>query len=146
MNSKRSRIRCRTIFRAPLRSIDGYARILSDDYTSQLDAEGQRVLAVIIRNANRMGKLIDDLLDFSRVGRKDINVTRYNMNTLVRSVFDEQMENDKSRKVEYQIHDLADAVSDPQLMKQVWENLILNALKYSRKKRKVCCGNIFPNH
>jgi PAS domain S-box-containing protein len=122
--------------RAPLRSIDGYARILSDDYAKQLDTEGQRVLSVIIRNANRMGRLIDDLLDFSRVGRKDINVTRFNMNTLVKTVFDEQMENDKTRTVECRIHNLADAASDPQLVKQVWVNLISNALKYSRKKEK----------
>lgn len=122
--------------RAPLRSIDGYARILSDDYTKQLDDEGQRILGVVIRNANRMGRLIDDLLDFSRIGRKDINVIRYNMNALVQSVFDEQMEQEKSRTVQYHIGDLADAASDPQLMKQVWVNLISNALKYSRKKEK----------
>jgi PAS domain S-box-containing protein len=122
--------------RAPLRSIDGYARILADDYLKQLDPEGQRVLNVIIKNANRMGKLIDDLLDFSRFGRKEVNKTRYSMEAVIRSVCEEQLEADKNRIVEFDVQSITNALSDPQLIKQVWTNLISNALKYSRKKEK----------
>jgi PAS domain S-box-containing protein len=122
--------------RAPLRSIDGYARILEEDYLTQLDAEGKRVLSIIIRNANRMGKLIDDLLDFSRLGRKEISKARYSMEALIRSVVDEQLDAEKGRVIQCRIHDIQNALSDPQLIKQVWINLISNALKYSRKKEK----------
>lgn len=122
--------------RAPLRSIDGYARILSDDYGDHLDTEGQRVLGVIIKNANRMGRLIDDLLDFSRVGRKEISRARFSMEAMIQSAFDEVLENEKGRTLEFNVHDIADASADPHLIKQVWVNLISNAFKYSRKKEK----------
>lgn len=122
--------------RAPLRSIDGYSRILSDDYNGSLDSEGKRILATIIKNANRMGKLIDDLLDFSRIGRKEIVKAKYNMDNLVHSVFEELTEMEKDRVIECGIHNVASVVSDPTLLRQVWCNLISNALKYSRKKEK----------
>lgn len=122
--------------RAPLRSIDGYSRILSDDYSESLDSEGRRILATIIKNANRMGKLIDDLLDFSRIGRKEIVKAKYNMDILVHSVFEELTEMEKDRVIECGIHNVASVISDPTLLRQVWCNLISNALKYSRKREK----------
>lgn len=83
-----------------------------------------------------MGRLIDDLLDFSRLGRKEITKAMYGMETLVKSVLEEQVDAEKGRVIEYHIHDIENALSDPQLIKQVWTNLISNALKYSRKKEK----------
>ena len=122
--------------RAPLRSIDGYSRILSEDYSESLDSEGKRILGTVIKNANRMGKLIDDLLDFSRIGRKEIVKAKYNMDVLVRSVLEELTEMEEDRIIECGIHNVASVVSDPTLLRQVWCNLISNALKYSRKKDK----------
>jgi PAS domain S-box-containing protein len=124
--------------RAPLRAIDGYSRILEEDYKASLDSEGTRILQTIIRNANRMGKLIDDLLDFSRIGRKEIVKAKYNMDILVHSVFEELTEMEKDRIIECNIHHVASVISDPTLLRQVWCNLISNALKYSRKKDKTC--------
>ncbi|RAW01186.1 sensor histidine kinase [Pseudochryseolinea flava] len=122
--------------RAPLRSIDGYARILSEDYGEKLDEEGKRVLGIVVRNAHKMGKLIDDLLDFSRVGRKEINRSFYSPDVLIRSVYDELKESEKDRDVELKLGKMEPSYSDPSLMRQVWINLISNALKYSKKKRK----------
>ncbi|HYG17436.1 MAG TPA: CHASE3 domain-containing protein [Ohtaekwangia sp.] len=120
--------------RAPLRSIDGYGRILSEDHAGQLDAEGQRILNTIIKNANKMGRLIDDLLDFSRYGRKELNKANYNMEQLASSVFEELKDTEKSRTIHCHIHNVLPAYSDPTLIRQVWTNLISNALKYSRKR------------
>ena len=69
--------------RAPLRSIDGYSKILQEDYASTLDREANRLLQIIRNNAHRMGHLIDDLLDFSRMGRKELDRTKVDMNALV---------------------------------------------------------------
>jgi PAS domain S-box-containing protein len=78
--------------RAPLRSMDGYSRILEEDYGTRLDDEGKRVLSIVRNNARRMGKLIDDLLDFARLGRKDLLRTRLNMDQLVKSIASELLE------------------------------------------------------
>src|SRR5690606_28041182 len=69
--------------RAPLRSIDGYTQILLEDYAPQLDDEGRRVLGVVVNNARRMARLIDDLLDFSRVARKELTKTVIDTKALV---------------------------------------------------------------
>jgi PAS domain S-box-containing protein len=122
--------------RAPLRSIDGYARILSEDYAQQLDQEGQRVLGIVVRNASRMGRLIDDLLDFSRVGRKEITKSNYNPEVLIKSVYEELKDGEKDRDIDFKTGTIHAAYSDPALMRQVWVNLISNALKYARKKDK----------
>lgn len=122
--------------RAPLRSIDGYARILSEDYGSQLNDEGRRVLTIVVKNAHKMGRLIDDLLDFSRVGRKEISKSNYNPEILIRSIYDELIEPEKHRDVSLKLGEIQSAPSDPSLMRQVWINLISNALKYSRNKIK----------
>src|SRR5262249_4859736 len=76
--------------RAPLPAIDGFAQILEQDYSTTLDSEGHRVIAVIRRNAQRMGQLIDDLLRFSRLGRQDLDpIVLVQMQPLVTSVAEE---------------------------------------------------------
>jgi len=114
--------------RAPLRSIDGYAKILEEDYGNCLDAEGNRLVEVITNNARRMGKLIDGLLDFSRIGRREIVRTKCDMNSLVQSVkYELVMENSSFIK----IHPLLPCRADSAMMRQVWMNLLSNAIKFS---------------
>jgi PAS domain S-box-containing protein len=120
--------------RAPLRSIDGYSRILQEDYFEKLDNEGKRVIMVIINNAKRMGKLIDDLLDFARLGRKDIARSTVNTMQLVNSIVQELVEQEPDRTVTVKVNPLASSYGDVDMLRQVWENLLSNALKYTSKK------------
>ncbi len=121
--------------RAPLRSIDGYARILQEDYNEKIDNEGRRVINVIISNAKRMGQLIDDLLDFSRVGRKEISRANIDMTAFVKSIVNELIEQEQREEVEVIIHPLITSCVDVDMIRQVWLNLISNALKYTGKTK-----------
>ncbi len=98
--------------RAPLRAINGYAQILSDDYADAIDTDGSLMITTIKKNALKMGQLIDDLLAFSRLGKKEIQRTDVNM-----------------------VQKLPVALADFTLMMQVWMNLISNAIKYSAKEK-----------
>jgi signal transduction histidine kinase len=120
--------------RAPLRSIRGFAEVMKDEYGKTLDEEGNRLLSIIMRNAGQMGQLIDDLLDFSRIGRKELTLSRINMNVLVEDVVRELEEQDALRKITWKIHTLEEIRGDISMMKQVWINLLSNAVKYSRKQ------------
>jgi signal transduction histidine kinase/CHASE3 domain sensor protein len=120
--------------RAPLRSINGYSQILREDHAEKLDDEGLRALNTIIRNANRMGQLIDDLLNFSHTNRKGISKSSIDMTEFVKNIFRELTENEKDRQIQIQVSDLGIAVVDHNLFRQVWINLISNALKYSRRR------------
>jgi PAS domain S-box-containing protein len=120
--------------RAPLRSIDGYAQILVEDYAKNLDAEGNRLLNVVVSNARRMGKLVDDLLDFSRVGRKEITKTSVSCENLVHSIINEIKAEVAQRNITFEVGQLPAGQADASLLRQVWYNLISNAVKYTRKK------------
>ena len=120
--------------RAPLRSIDGYSRILQEDFGDKLDEEGRRVLNVIMSNAKRMGKLIDDLLDFARLGRKEIQRSRINMTGLVNNILRELLVQEPDRKIDVKVDELDTAFADVDMIRQVWTNLIENAIKYTGKK------------
>lgn len=120
--------------RAPLRSIIGYATILKEEYYNKMDEEARRITEVIIRNTVRMGQLIDDLLDFSRLGRKSVSFAPINMKDTVENILREQTAVLKERKLAIKILDLEPAQGDLAMIRQVWINLISNALKYSSKK------------
>jgi PAS domain S-box-containing protein len=116
--------------RAPLRAVDGYARMLEEDYRESLDAEGQRLLQVVREASGRMGRLIDDLLAFSKLGRQEPARRSIDMNALVAEVITE-VKGDSKAALEAAA--LPPAQADRAMMKQVWANLIGNALKYSGK-------------
>lgn len=122
--------------RAPLRAIHGYSTILQEDYAAKMDNEGLMALNSIRQNSKRMGGLIDDLLAFSRLGRKEISVSEINMNALVKSILEENTDFNSS-KINFTIHNLPPANGDQSLIKQVWVNLISNAFKYSQQKTKI---------
>lgn len=119
--------------RAPLRIIDGFATILMED----ADGHDEKIVKharTISRNATRMGQLVDDLLNFSRLGRTQIKVTEVDMRTLVDQVLEEFQAADSIKHAKINIHPLQRAQGDGSLLKQVWVNLISNAIKYSSKK------------
>jgi PAS domain S-box-containing protein len=122
--------------RAPLRAINGYTRILVEDYSSALDEEGRRVCKVITTETLRMGKLIDDLLSFSRLSRKEIQPAKIDMKALAYSVFGELTTEEQRQRIDLKIGRLPQAKGDPALMHQVWLNLISNAIKFSSKKER----------
>ena len=117
--------------RAPLRAVDGYARMLEEDYRQNLDAEGQRLLRVVRDASTRMGRLIDDLLAFSKLGRQDLAKRPIDMGTLVAEVIAE-LRGDSQTAIAAAA--LPPAAADRAMLKQVWANLIGNALKYSGKR------------
>lgn len=119
--------------RAPLRAINGYATMFEEDYGKQLDEEGKRLLEVIRYNAEKMGHLIDDLLAFSKLGRKDLDLKQENMNELVEGV-SREFDRINPNKAQIKINNLLPANMDYGLIHQVWLNLLSNAVKYSSKK------------
>ncbi|CAN5810795.1 hypothetical protein BH11BAC7_BH11BAC7_31440 [soil metagenome] len=119
--------------RAPLRAINGYANMFKEDYGNLVDDEGKRLLEMMRYNAEKMGCLIDDLLAFSKLGRKDLDLTFENMNELVEGVLLETNKNNPN-KAQIQINNLLPTHVDYGLIHQVWLNLLSNAIKYSSKK------------
>lgn len=124
--------------RTPLRSIDGFSGIVLNEYGPRLDGEGRRLLKVIKDNTQKMGRLIDDLLLFSKTGQDPLNCSEINMTQLVTSVFDELMpaRDGKAPAPELRLGNLADTVADLGLIRQVWINLLANAIKFSRDKKR----------
>lgn len=119
--------------RAPLRAIHGYAKILEEDYVPVLDDEGRRILGVIQQNATQMGTLIDDLLAFSRLGRKPLDKSWIDMKPMAYEAF-EELRQSMHTQATFTIENFPPLYGDIALIKQVLVNLIGNALKYSSRK------------
>ena len=122
--------------RAPLRAIDGFTRILHKEYGPRLDDEGRRLLDVVHGSAHRMGKLIDDLLALSKVGRREMRHSRVDMEALARAAWAELEASGDAVGVTLQLDGLARATGDEGLLRQVWANLLGNAVKFSAPKRE----------
>jgi PAS domain S-box-containing protein len=120
--------------RAPLRAMDGFSQAVLEDFGEQLPGEGKRYLQIIRAGAQRMGALIDDLLTFSRLSRAPIDRQRLDMTKLVKDALDELGAKTGDPKVRIEVGPMPESMGDPALMKQVWLNLLSNALKYSRKR------------
>lgn len=130
---------CYTIshdLRSPLRAIDGFGKMLAEDYTDKLDKEGVRILDVIRNNAQFMGSLIDDLLDFSRLNRKDLVKNRFEMKVMVESVLEELKQANPENNAKVILKDLPEAFADKTMIHQVWQNLLSNAFKFTSKKEQ----------
>jgi signal transduction histidine kinase len=121
--------------RAPLRAIDGFSSRLLRDFQEKLDEDGVRKLNAIKGNALKMGRLIDDLLAFSRLSRKDMNVTEFSMEIMMRDVWNEIVESNSDREVEFLIADTPPALGDPSLIRQVFVNLFSNAVKFTKGRK-----------
>ena len=120
--------------RAPLRAVGGFAELLWNDHGSQLDQEAQRKLGIIRAEAARMGALIDDLLAFSRLGRKSLQPAKLDMAALAQNVFDRLRADPEATCVELRLGTLPQAWGDRAMLEQVWVNLLSNAIKFSSKK------------
>jgi light-regulated signal transduction histidine kinase (bacteriophytochrome) len=123
--------------RAPIRAINAYAKILIEEFSEKLDTDGTKVLLSIMRNAIKMGELIDDLLAFSKLGRKQVALSEINMTALVNLVREELLFDDGEIIPEFHVSMLPSAEGDQSLIKQVWINLISNAIKYSKYNSKI---------
>lgn len=119
--------------RAPLRGIIGYTAILAEDYGPRLDEEGKRLAAAIISNTQKMGHLIDDLLAFSRLNKQELAKTRLNTAELVMEIIDGINRAQPAKNIRWNTGELPDVSADLNTIRQVWINLIQNAVKYSGK-------------
>jgi light-regulated signal transduction histidine kinase (bacteriophytochrome) len=117
--------------RAPLRAINGFAAILREEHAERLDSDGDELLMKIETNASKMAQLIDGLLDFSRLARAESVATEIDMSGLARAVAGELAGEAESRKVDVTIGTLPPVVGDEAMLRQVWANLISNAIKFS---------------
>lgn len=116
--------------RAPLRAIGGFSRILLEDYSGKPDEEGKRVCGVISENARKMSQLINDLLAFSRLTRAEMQDLDIDMNRMVDSVYHE-LAGEGRKQVNLVVDALPQVKGDPDMIRQVWSNLIENALKFT---------------
>jgi len=121
--------------RAPLRAISGFAKILVDEHGSSLDSEGRRLVAVVRNNTARMGRLIDDLLSFSRISRQELRRVRVDMKALAEAAWAEvapaETGGDAAGSIGFSIADLPPVEGDATLLRQVWLNLLANAVKFT---------------
>jgi len=117
--------------RAPLRAVNGFAGIVLEDFGSQLPEEGRRYLERIRNGGQQMGMLIDDLLAFSRLSRQLINLQRVDTTKLAQNAIEELKPQRDGRRIEIKVGELPACQGDPALLKQVWVNLISNAVKYT---------------
>ena len=120
--------------RAPLRGIIGFTAILEEDYSNKLDDEAKRITAVIKNNTLKMGHLIDNLLTFSRMGRQDILKTSINTGVMIKEVIEELSPKNNGQAIQWDIQSLPLIHADINTIRQVWVNLISNAIKYSGNK------------
>lgn len=120
--------------RVPLRAIDGFSRILVEDYEDKLDEEGIRLLNIVRENTAKMGHLIDDILLLSRASRQEMVLNEIDMAALARSVYDEFQTDVTDRDVEFNVGDIPNAYGDRAMLGQVFQNLIGNAIKFTRNK------------
>ncbi|QQS05798.1 MAG: PAS domain-containing protein [Fibrobacterota bacterium] len=122
--------------RAPLRHLDGFTRLLVSDCRESLGGDGQRYVDTIASAARKMGVLIDDLLEFSRTSRQEMGAVRVDMNAVLREALLPLQEESAGRAVEWVIGDLPSVQGDHNLLRQVWANLLQNAVKYSHPREK----------
>jgi two-component system sensor kinase len=120
--------------RGPLRAIDGFSRVLMEEYPEKMDVEGNRLLNIIRSNARSMSELIDGLMAFSHLGKQAMDQADINMEELAKSVFDEVQAANRERQVVLELQALPQAFGDRTMVRQVLYNLISNAFKFTRLK------------
>jgi signal transduction histidine kinase len=122
--------------RAPLRHVDGFTNILLQNYLSELPEDAQRLLKSVSGAAQRMGRLIDDLLRFSQLSRQPLLKQQVSLASLVQQVLEELRNEQPDRRFEIQVGELPDCVGDSSLLRQVFVNLLSNAFKFTSQKEK----------
>lgn len=120
--------------RAPLRSIDGFSRVLWEDYGERLDDEGKKYIRFVRESAQHMGHLIDDLLELSRITRSELRRERVSLSALARATIARLQQREPDRRVAVAIRDDLVAEGDPRLLGVVFDNLLANAWKFTSKR------------
>lgn len=120
--------------RSPLRALDGFSQALLEDHAVALPPEAQRYLGIIRDTAQKMGVLIDDLLEFSRLGRQSLTRRPVDVAKLVQHAYASLATQCEGRRIDLRIGPLPDCEADPALLRQVWVNLLGNAVKYTRQR------------
>jgi len=120
--------------RAPVRAVHSFTKILKNEYAKNLDDEGKRICDVIESSSVRMGKLIDDLLSFSRLGRSSLNFSVVDMSALVKDIYKDTVTDENRNRIEFKTGILPKVSADENMMRIVITNLLSNAVKYSSKK------------
>jgi signal transduction histidine kinase len=122
--------------RAPLRHVDGYAQILEEEFGPKIAPEAQKFVRKIRQGSQNMGHLVDDLLNLSRVGKKELLRQNTDLNTIVESAVAESKLEAPNRQIEWRVGQLSSVLCDAGLINQVFINLISNAIKYSRPRER----------
>jgi PAS domain S-box-containing protein len=120
--------------RAPLRAVDGFSQMLLHDYADKLDSEGRRKLQIVRDGAARMGKMIDDILAFSRIGRHTMAAAETDMGSQVQAILQELAPAMAGRTIEMKVGPLPNVSGDAEMLRRVWTNLLDNAIKFSGHK------------
>jgi signal transduction histidine kinase len=120
--------------RTPLRALSGYADILLEDYSQKVGSEGKRMLEMVAENANKMGVLIDNLIIFTRLNRQEIQSSFINMYEMANSAYHEQVSKIDKKRIKFHLKHIPPTYGDESLVRQVWVNLINNAIKFSSPK------------
>ncbi|MFZ0411710.1 MAG: PAS domain S-box protein [Candidatus Acidiferrales bacterium] len=121
--------------RAPLRHIDGFARILLDEDQPALTEQGRRCIERVLSAASHMGHLVDDLLNLSRVGRREMTCRHTSLTEIARAAMEDLNEEMRARKIEWKLEELPEADCDPGLLRLVFSNLFSNAVKFTRPRQ-----------
>ncbi len=117
--------------RVPLRAIDGFSRIVIEDYEDKLDEEGIRLLNIVRDNTKKMGRLIDDILLLSRAGRQEMQMQELDMTSLANNIYQDFNQDTKGRNIDFSADNLPNAMADRALLAQVFTNLIGNSIKFT---------------
>ena len=122
--------------RAPLRAIDGFARIVEEDEGGRLSEEGRKSMEIIRANAARMGELIERLLAYARLASAEVELLEVDMESFALGAYREAVPPEGRARIEFDLARLPVAAGDPRLLKQAWANLISNAVKFSSKRER----------
>jgi len=120
--------------KAPLRAISGFSRIVAEDYATVLDDEGKRQLVIVSSNADKLGELISDIVEVTRIGMTAPNMARIAMRNMALAMYHEVASVDDIASVTFKLDDIPDCDGDTMMMRKVWGNLLSNALKFSSGK------------
>jgi len=120
--------------RTPLRAVDGFSRILQEEYAPQLDTEGRRIVAVVRESTERMAQMIDDILAFSRAGRQEITPAAIDMEELVQAALKDLEPALAGANIKVEIKPLPVSHGDGPMIQRLWANLLDNAIKFTRPK------------